>query len=157
MDMEDSWIKEKVEFICGMLSIYTFDIICSSLIQFITFASTIYSFYFHANGGSLTDFLKSFMEESFMKKLIIEFDIQLSIIDYRSFFWIWLSILLQIRLNEEVKAIGSRQDDGDQGKRQLIEESAAFRENSDKVNLHIDIHIYAKHLPIIDRSDYVRG
>uniref|UniRef100_F1KZE9 Protein CASP n=1 Tax=Ascaris suum TaxID=6253 RepID=F1KZE9_ASCSU len=39
---------------------------------------------------------------------------------------------LQIRLNEEVKAIGSRQDDGDQGKRQLIEESAAFRENSDK-------------------------
>uniref|UniRef100_A0A915BT53 DNA-binding protein SATB n=1 Tax=Parascaris univalens TaxID=6257 RepID=A0A915BT53_PARUN len=39
---------------------------------------------------------------------------------------------LQIRLNEEVKAIGSRQDDGDEGKRQLIEESAAFRENSDK-------------------------
>ncbi|VDM40001.1 unnamed protein product [Toxocara canis] len=38
----------------------------------------------------------------------------------------------QIRLDEEVKAIGSRQDEGDKGKKQLIEESAAFRENSDK-------------------------
>lgn len=40
---------------------------------------------------------------------------------------------LQIRIEEEVKAIGLRQDDGDEGKRLLLQESTSFRENTDKV------------------------
>uniref|UniRef100_A0A0N5A967 Homeobox protein cut-like n=1 Tax=Syphacia muris TaxID=451379 RepID=A0A0N5A967_9BILA len=42
-------------------------------------------------------------------------------------------VLCLIRIEEEVKAIGLRQDDGDEGKRLLLQESTSFRENTDKV------------------------
>lgn len=40
---------------------------------------------------------------------------------------------IQIRLNEEVKAIGGRQDESENAKKYLIEVSTSFRENTDKV------------------------
>ena len=40
---------------------------------------------------------------------------------------------LQIRVEEEVRAIGERQDDGETGRKHLVEESNKYRETTDKV------------------------